>query len=493
MPKLIIDNLGRGGISLSDREGIEGSYSYGLQVNPNIILGYLTPGNKLTTPTGSSVLGARIRKAIVDPQNAKIYALEEGRRLHRADSDVGNLATTGDYPHAIGTTNSSVAGQDLIIYSFNSTNYLLYSWKDSGGGDVGRVNLTGTISFDDTYLSLTVNNTSSLSGTNEESFQFLEWQKNGMLYVSDGRAVHKIDNSTFKGTLTKNNFRLPVGWMITSLFDANEFIGICGIYLPGNTYTGRRSRSMVVFWDGVSTQFTRKVLVPDPEIRASYNLNGEFYIWCKSAFAKGVLRQWDGNHFVKITDIINGNDTNYPINDFGQIDEWKNQLLWQTDGRLFTYGSPQIGYPKALNQIGKTTGTGDGGVVVSSGGTIYAGSLTGTTYYWESFASGADTGFLWKSMFYEFPQKIKINYVKVEFQTTASGVDDDIKLELDYGNSTTTLGNINTSGLEYKSFNFRGNHCNNFRIHIDTDETSSTAGIFYSRIIVDYDFVEGDF
>src|SRR3990167_2367494 len=493
--KLILDQF-LGGLSESDRQGRQGSFAHCIDTDPTIKLGYLQAGFKPSTPTGGSVLGGRIKRAITDPVSAYIYAFEEARRLHRADSITGNLSTAGDYPHAVGTTSSGVAGEDLLPLMFKDTTYLLYSWKDSGGGDIGRVTLSGAIAFDDTYLSATINSTSSLTGksTNGIPHPMLEWQENGMVYVGDGRALHQIANTTLNGTLSKNKLLLPLGWVITSLFNANDFIGITAVYLPGGSFMGRRSRAAVFFWDGTSPTWNRKVFVPDPEIRASYNLNGKFFIFCKDMKARGVIRQWDGSSFNKVKLVTNDQGTTkYPLSDFGQVEEWNNMLLFQSNGKLWAYGSPSPDYPEGLYQIASGTTAGHGGLVVS-GSAIFASTFSGTTYYWEMFQSGAAVTFIWKSLYFEFPKEIVINQVKVEFLTLTSGADDDIKITTNYGDATTTLGSVSFSGdgaVESKIFR-TALKCNNFRVEVDTDESASTAGIVYARFIIDWDWSPTD-
>jgi len=506
MPQIVI-NSWLGGIAPSDRIGKEGSYYLGEQADPTREIGYLEPGIAGTTLAKSNddpaIISNYINSIKVDSSNTKAYLLEYGTKLHQS-TYAGVLTNDSDFPHTIGDDltghggHTTFKGEDIILYPIGSTHYLFYSWNDNTDGDVGRVNLTSPYTFEDDNLSNTV--TSGAVLTKGVPHPMMEWQENGKLYIANGEDLVEIDGQTgANGTADMTAFSLPEGWKITALFPTGDLIGICASYTTGVwSWTGYTARSAVFFWDGSSTKWTRKVIIPDDEIRAAQTLNEDYYIFTKSSSsASGFIRKWDGQGF-RLVQKIQDNSTlasRAPAG-FGCVGTYKDFLVFSVDfyGKVFLYGSPEPGVSPALYQITKSPGGGTDqfaravGVV---GGLIFFSSRddSESVYYLTKLSTGYDKNFVYKSLYYEFPQKIRINYVRLYFKTLTSGADDDIKIETNYGDTTTTLGSISYASdgaIEYKRFN-KILTCHNFRIIIDTDEGSSTTGIRYGKIVIDYD------
>jgi len=289
--KLTINNW-LGGLSSSNRLGKEGSYFLGEQADPTREIGYLEPGTAGTVLAKSNdtpaLLANYINAIKVDSSNTKAYLLEYGTELHQSNY-AGVLTNAGGYPHTIGDSltghggHTGFKGEDIILYPIGSTHYLFYSWNDNTDGDVGRVNLTAAYTFEDDNLSNTV--TSGAVLTKGVPHPMMEWQENGKLYIANGKDLVELDGQTgANGTADMTSFSLPVGWKITALFPTGDLIGICASYTTGTwSWTGYTVRSAVFFWDGSSTKWTRKVIIPDDEIRAAQTLNEDYYIFTKNS------------------------------------------------------------------------------------------------------------------------------------------------------------------------------------------------------------------
>jgi len=254
-------------------------------------LGYLRPGSTLSDVTGSASVTAPINSCTIDPKNTKYYIIEQSPELHQG-ALVGYALVDNDpttYPHTIGDDltghgdHITIKGEDVIIYPIGTTHYLFYSWNDNIDGDVGRVALTGSLTFEDDNLSNTIASGAVL--IKGVPHQFLEWQENGKLYISNGRDLVEIDGQTgANGTADMTAFRLPVGWVMTTIFDAGDLIGICASYCPGSGVPTYATRTAVFFWDGVSsTKFVKKILLPDTKIVASIVVNGIPYLLTESS------------------------------------------------------------------------------------------------------------------------------------------------------------------------------------------------------------------
>ena len=518
--QLIINNW-LGGIAPSDRLGKESSYYGEKAVDPIRKLGYLSPGFRgikiAQSDDTPAVLTKGIHSYTFDPKNIKMYLIENSPEIHQINAVTMAALVDDDpttYPHTIGDNltghggHTTFTGEDVIIYPIGATHYLFYSWNDNTDGDVGRAALTGAPGFEDDNLSNTVATGAVL--TLGVPHRMMEWQENGYLYITNGRYLAELDGQTgANGTADMTAFTLPVGWTAVDIFPAGDLIGICAEYIPGawTSALTKRKRTAVFFWDGSSTKWTRKALLDDPQIVAGRNLEGEYYLFCNDVRAHGVIRKWNGLSFVKEQELrhnISGISTKAPLT-YSGVCEWRNGFLINDHaGRVYYYGSIEPGLTKALYHIFESNDVAlNAGYAIAAldfaAGSIVASSYDGTNYHLRRFWEPGDgtynnTNFLYKSLYYEFPHKIRINYVRLYFNTLLSGADDDVKIEQDYGNKTTTLGSISYAldgALEYKRFN-KLIKCHNFRVIIDTDGANSSKGIEYAKIVIDYDFVGDD-
>jgi len=513
MPKLVLDNF-LGGLSVSDRLGKEGSYYVGKAVFPLNLdyKGYLAPGPSPTTLTNTV---SRISSMEVDSGSVtnqlRLYAIERDDKIHQIDPVFLHWTNGTEYPHTISSTahganHAPVKGEDVKIYPVGSTHYLFYSWNDNTDGDVGRVELSGTLNFDDDFMSSEPAGASLLSKSYPHPM--LEWGESGYLYIADGRNLHQFDGQTgANGTFTANKFQLPVGWTITSLFDAGDYIGITALYIPNTSWSWpsylSKARAAVFFWDGTTSQFNKRVYIEDPQIRASVSLGGDFYIFGTSLDGYGTIRQWDGSSF-RLVQIIRSNGADYPnrtVKGYGDVDAWRNSLIFGSHngsvgrGEIFLYGSTEPGLPKGLFHFANGPN--------NSSASIYAVKAVADRIFFNNYSHSAakyglshlyvnaanNPNFLYKSLYYEFPQKVRINYIVAYFTTLSSGQGDDISIETDYGKETIKIGDISyekDGAINTKRMSGKNTNCRAFRLIVQPDEG---AGVKYSKFIVDYDFV----
>ncbi len=502
MPKVVIDNW-LGGLAPSDKIGRENSYYWGEAASPIRDFGYLMPGSNTTkiaySSDASPIITNYINSWTIDPKNSKYYLIEHSSKIHQGQLIGYTLTNDSYYPHSIGddltghSGHSGFTGEDIIIYPIGSTHYLFYSWNDDTDADIGRAEIgTATPTFEDDYYTNTLGGSVLTKGV---PHQFLEWQENGMLYCTNGNKLIEIDG--INSSIDDNAFTLPVGWVITNIFDAGNLIGICATYTPGSGVATYASRAAVFFWDGSSSKFLKKISLPDVRIWASVVIDGIPYLLSEGVDNKGYIRKWNGTTFEVVQNINNNIIYGYdPPATFGAVCKYKNGFLFTTNrgGNIYYYGSYVPGISPALYNISKAKGTTYTYAIMNIAGVWLVSSQVGTggsaIYYWEHQGGGDYKGFRYRSLYYEFPQKIRVNYVKVYFKTLESGCDDDVKLETDYG-TTTTLGSIsyaNDGAVENKRFNCKI-LCHSFKVIIETDGGNSTNGITYAKIVVDYDYV----
>ena len=518
--KLDINNW-LGGISFSDRLGKEGSYFVGRSINPHNTanFGYLCPGAE---PTNITSTISQVASGVLDNYNNKLYLLEASTGIRQYNL-IGSRFTWGTvYPHTISNTGSNLpVGEDITIYPIGDTNYLLYAWLgyNTTQTTVGKVKLSPTSSndFDEDFMAKEPAGASYFSGAQTSPnfpHPMLKWGSSGFLYIGDGRNLHQFDGQTgANGTLTKNKFQLPRFWVITSLFDAGEFIGITARYNPSSTWIQALygNETAVFFWDGTSSQFTKRVNVEDIEIVASKNLNGEFYIFGINLLSEGTIRKWDGARFV-LEKIISKNvnyasysSTRASLRRFRDVDIFQNMLIFTAgiprstpgigDGDIYLYGSSKEEIPKSLFHFGRAI-AGTNVVpyaIFITYDYIYVSSYNpdvGIYYFSKLSPTGVNaTDFLYKSLYYEFPQTARINSVTLYFKELSGSQGDDVLIDYDYGIGNKHLGNISHAedgDITSKELSGKNILCDNLRIVIQPDEG---AGIKYGKISIDYDLI----
>ena len=500
-----------GGIAPSDRMGPENSYSIGNQIDPFREVGYLLPGYSPSTIKDSDTANfdnSKIKNIVPYSPNLDVYIIDSGTKIHRITDFDSDAITVADRTLTAGGSHgahTSLALSDFIIYNVNGTDFGWYSWNDDTDADIGRVSLPNT--YDDDFFSSGGNVTNGVVLIKGLPHPMLVYENADKLYIANGRNLISMTSaSTPLADMTA--LQLPFGWIMTTLSQTENYIIIGASHVPTITSLGspnRPKKSAVFFWDGSSTSWNRFFLVQDNEIHGIRNHNGILYLLTSKRDRGGVLRVFSGTGFEKVTnihdgagddiDFIRGAGETFP----GLIDSYRNQIIFGSDtSNIYAYGSQERGSPSGLFnpwRAGTTTQIDNHvtAVRVIKSNKIYAGvsDVTNNKTSLIKLTSGFDTNAIYKSIYYEFPQSVRINYVKCYFKAIEADQTATIKIETNYADTTVTLGTLNNtddSGREFKRFPCNLN-CENFRISIDHD-TSSTDAIRFSAIVVDYDVID---
>jgi len=87
MPKVTINNF-IGGLSITERQGAEGSYAVGTAIDPWAVQGYLQPGatptNEERSDDGTVLLNNPINAFEMDATNGVVYGIENNARTTAA-------------------------------------------------------------------------------------------------------------------------------------------------------------------------------------------------------------------------------------------------------------------------------------------------------------------------------------------------------------------------------------------------------------------------
>lgn len=478
-----------GGLSaLSENIGQEGAYAEARDMDPHRDPGFIMPGWTETEleDSNTGVLAGLIIGAVADQAQSNVYAIDSSK-LYEITSLVSTFTDDGNFPHTVST------GKDVVFYYIGANLRLLYI-QDT---DIGLCN-TATPTFDDDWGSTVPASAASLTSGPHPS---LEWD-DGILYIGNGRYLASLDGQTgANGTLNTQALDLQSGWVITSLFPTRNYIGICA-WKKMSGGSAFISESRVFFWDGVSPSFNYWIPVEDNKITASKNLQGVVYLLTEGRSTnEAILRNLtrSGDETIRNFRFDKAGTSKGYVNSDGSpniLGNFENRLLigvvaGDHQNAIFSYGSRDPKYPRVIAQpysAGNDPSSGGGIGFVGSllTGGVYASFYDDTYYYFSKFNGGASTDALFKCLYRDIGERVKINYVKFYFKTLVSGDSVTVSLDSDYG-TANSLGTITYTGdgtITSKRFDLGGSvKCHSFRPKLDY-----TAGaVAFSKIVVDYD------
>lgn len=479
-----IDNW-LGGIAESEKIGNLNEYAEGQCLDPTRAIGYMSAGFNHTFATNATaVMSKNINSFVIDPANngGKYFGIEKGTKIHRGALVAYSLENGSDFPHTIGDSfagvghsgHTSIVGEDIDIFAIGDTQRAWYSWNDNTDGDIGSWVL-GSTAFEDDYYTNTLGGSALEYGV---PHQMVEHPGLNKLFILNGRYIAEIDG--IDGTPSSNAFTLPAGWVGTTQFVLDDLVGICASYYPGTgSVNDFATRCAVFFWDGVEDyKYDRKIGLTDTKINASILIDGVPHLFCTSASGKGIIRRWNGSTFpIKYT----GNNESRTPAGYGSVTEYKQGALFVTsDSYICYWGSPLPGTQQSLYNISRTYNVSSSGIINIAGTYLVS---SGDNYLQYSGA-GYNKNFVYRDIYRTMPEPTKVEYIVAYFAPLQSGAYDDIYLQFDDGDYSETLGTIKESddSLEnFKRFDVDKERCNNCRLIIDTN-ASSSSGIRYYKI-----------
>jgi len=495
--KAIWNNFLGGLAPYSDLIGREGSYAEARDVDPHRKPGYIMPGWKETAVSSvDTALAGLILDAAVDPDNATltIYAIDDGKLY-----EIGTLGTAftddANFPHAV-STGSGVVFYECKIGGTSATR--LFYIQDT---DVGMSNV-GTPDFDDDWLSTIPAGGAALTSGKHP---YLKWKS--YLWIAHGNDLGKLDGQTGdNGTWTSSALDLPEGWEITSLFSTQNYIGICAWYKLASG-SGNRTIARIFMWDGVSADWNYWIPIEDNKVISSLNDGSDIYLLTEGrGYATNLKRLTDrGDELIYNFRIDKGgSDKDFEANYHNVMDISLGRLLMgltktNYQNSVFAYGSVNPIFPKIMTQPYSggsdpdASNAGDVGYVGSLYlNTVFFSSKIGTNYYWGRFPGNESTNALYKGLYKNPEQKVRINYVKFYFKPLVASDDMTPTLDIDYGTSITlkdrrgnaTISYAEDGAITSKLFNVKRT-CHAFRPVLDW----TAGGIAFSKIIVDFDYI----
>lgn len=342
----LIPQWGIGSYTPTDVKGFAQSYG----IDPFRRPGYLMPGVKSTDYTNASVVDAVLKNGVVNGSSAYLVG---GAKVHNI-ADVlittltDNIGSGGIWPHTITPHgHASCVVEDVISYYIGTTKYLFYSWNDNTDGDIGRYDFSTT--FDDDYIS-----TVAASGAvlNKDYPHPMVVGDDNKLYVGNGKDLAVFDGQVgANGTWNISALDLPSDYIITSYAKTKDFLVVYAYKSAGNS-SSYLSEATAFFWDYVSSSYTYAFPLMGNYVNGGFNFNGTVGCFVEGQSVdmgtskSSRLLLWDGDREFKTIETFTS-----AIPGHGGVVNTGDVLFWNSSGTIYQYGTPHIGFKKALNKV----------------------------------------------------------------------------------------------------------------------------------------------
>lgn len=381
--------------------------------------GYLSPGYLPADATNVSIVDAVLKNGVSDGNKA--YIMSAGTKLHELTISTNTLTTPTTFPHTITAHggHSTVVGEDVAIYYLDGTKYLFYSWNDNTDGDIGRYDMSAT--FYDDYMSTAATGGAVLD--KDYPHPMIVGDDN-ILYIGDGPNLASLQGTTAAGIFNASALDLPTGYVITSFAKTSDYLVIYAYKntsVSGSSYL--RSEATAFFWDYVSVSYTYAYPLLGNYVNGGFNVGG-----VPGCFVRGQAADSVSSKQSKMLLFENGSfQTKVAFNDNipgrGGVEVTGESIIWNSDGKIYVYGNPYIGYPRGLHKTSALGGTTSEGMLknffnsslLGSAGTTTSGGLEslGSNFVLQATAY---TGLV------QLPSlgrdRYRVNFVKVNFLAT---------------------------------------------------------------------------
>lgn len=430
---------------------------------------YLTQGPGLSTLTNGTEAGAvtTLMKGALDfAVTADLTYGIGGAVLYSFSSTAVTSGAT--FPHAI--DKAAVTGEDgEDVVLFQSNLYYLYNHSGSAG-DIGKYNLN--VTFDDDWGSTVPSGAAAL--TNNPHPACLGG--NDTFAFGNGRYVGLYDGTT----LQTQALDLPTGYVVVALKWNNDRWWVTANY---NNLSGANKNSASIFvWDGTTNSWELEIKL-DGTAGGSHVKNGTLFQFYKDISNTGgfKLAYVSGSN---VTDVANFTGA---LPAFYQITDYKDFIIWNSNGFIFAWGTGDKDLPVRLFQLADGGFSTVGGVITPFGTPIIA-SNESTSYKLAKF-SGYDVASSWKSLLFdltgmESTEPGKIDLVRVNFEKLTSGARVDFALKDNQGN-TIYSDIISFAKLGARTnvfYPLNGKVAENFRTEFDYANGSTSATVAIKNV-----------
>jgi len=441
------------------------------------------PGlSNLTNGTQADAVNTLI-KGILDiaVSDNKSFAVGGNKFYEITASAISEKASNPTLPHTI--SGSGITAEDVAYYQGE----IYYSYNnDTPAGDIGKYDLTrnAEADFDDTYW------TSTLSGNALQNAPHpMIVGGDDILYIGNGRYVSSLNGSTD----TEQALDLPQDTEIEDLEWHNNRLWIAA-NRPNITGNNKNISSIYV-WDTYSTSWEDEITIPG-RISAIKVKNGILFIFYQDITYNGgyKLGYLDG-HIIRDVTHYKGPTTPALSPSYYQVSEYKNMLIWQSNGLIYAWGAPQANLEVALSQIADGGYSTVGGIAAPFG-TPFIASYDGSTNYKLAKFDNYDTSCYWYSILIDVTNGDNISYIDkltVICDKLTSNARVDITLKDAQNNSlwTDSLSYSSNGAVTKKDF-YPNVNAENFRLEFDWSNGSTSNNVGIRRTVIKGHYIKGD-
>ncbi len=367
-------------------------------INPFRAYGYAYPGYLSTDVTNVSEVSEFCRKGLVNGSNT--FIVTNGAKLQKLDLSNDTLSV-GFHSITAHGGHATPVGNDCAIYTAKvggaSASQFFYSWSDNTDWDVGVFNLDAT--FDDDFMSTapaTPLASPYLTGGVGKPHPLILGDDD-ILYIGDRNFVHAYDgqnSADADGKFFPAVLTLPAGYIITSF--AKTLYGLMIFtYLENSVTVGSsffyQGDARAWEWDYNALDITRSYNLND-----NYTTEGFVYKSTVGCFTQG--RPTDPSQGTKLSKIqlLQGGEFgivegsafigNPPIRGGVEIDG--DAIYFNSDGKIYSFGSPLVGKKSGLNQLTESLGSTSGMFGTFNSTTQYASSGATTSGGLQKLSTG---------------------------------------------------------------------------------------------------------
>jgi len=435
----------------------------------------ITQGPALVALTnGTSTVVSTAIKGILDKAVTSdiTYAIG-GALLHQLSPTA--VTNASPWPHTIDKgAVTGEAGEDVA----HAGGALYYSYNYTGGGDIGKYDLTSTF-VDDWGSTVPATGATALqAGVPHQFAQTAEF-----FYLTNGQYITKYDITN--DIMTEQGLDFPSGSEAQSNVIAGDRLHVA-VNEPDFSNTNR-SKGAVYKWDRNKSSWDPDSVFGLGKVGALYVKDGTVFVFHQD------VGSTDGYHLGYISGNQIKNVADYKGNTlpkFYQVTEVNGFITWYANGNVYSWGSGSTSLPTRL--FGYVYHASDLSLAVPFGTLLMASS---NNSYRISKASGyGTTNCYWYSILYDISQGIRgksfINKVIVNFEALAANARTDLTLKCDLGGSSwggVTTGRISHTGdgaVIQKTF-FPKKAASNFRAEFDYTYGNSTNPVKIKNLIVE--------
>lgn len=471
-----INNLSQGGFAPAWYKETYPSFGnknqLGTMVNIDMTnSGYITQGPgiaNLTNGTQAAAVTTLIKGATDYAVTSDTAYGVGGSKVYQFSSTTVTSGAT--FPHTIdkvGVTGET--GEDVILFQGNL--YYSYNYTSVVAGDIGKYDLAST--FDDDWGSTVPSGAGVLVGGVPHPMRV---GLNDTMAIGNGRYVALYDGTT----LQTQALDFPTGSVVQALVWNSDrwWIAVNNTSLTGSN----KVSSSIYVWDGTTNSWEMEIKLMG-SVGGLHVKNGVLFVWYQDITSTGGYKMGyvSGSNINDLANYTGGLPTFY------QITDYKDFIIWNSNGLIFAYGSGDNSLPVRLFQLADG-GYSTIGCVVCPFGTPIIASTESTNYKLAQF-SGYDTVSSGKTLMFDITgdddlSPGKIEKIRFNFEKLTSGASMAWSLVNNQGTTiySDTLSFAKLGATTTKLYNLNGKVTENFQVVFDYATGSTSATVFLKNI-----------